>query len=170
MFYKPERDSNGKPYYVPIVVKNKDYLIGYIQGIRDGKDFMTDILNYLNIDLDVNSIKTDFILDSTRFNDILSNGKRENEMSEEELKEYFYDMIENVVSNTFYENSENNIESDYIFDVECTCGLGYYAWKDYNDLPDETFKCVNCGKTLIHYTGEYCHNLEYDYTGGEFDG
>jgi len=167
MKYKPKIDEDGQPYYIPIVVKNKDYLIGYIKGIEDSKDIMNDLLSYMNINADVDNM--DVMLDSTRFNDILENGKRESEMSDEELRDYFYDLIDEISRKNTDDNIENNIDDDYIFHVECSCNLGYYAWKDYDSIPDENFKCVNCGKVLIHYTGNYCHNYEYDYNGGKYD-
>ena len=167
MKYKPVKDVNGIPYYVPIVVKNKDYLIGYIRGLETGKDIMSDVLSYMNIDTDFGSM--DVVLDSSRFNDILENGKRESNMSDDELRDYFYELIEEITDKTNDDNSENNIVDDSVFHVECTCNIGYYAWNDYDTIPDETFKCVNCGKTLIHYTDNYCHSYEYDYDGGQSD-
>lgn len=32
MYYTPPKDENGNPYYVLIVAKNKDYLLGYLKG------------------------------------------------------------------------------------------------------------------------------------------
>ncbi len=160
MKYKPPVDDNGKPYYVPIVSKNKDTLVGYLHALETSKCLMSDVLKSIGIEIDLEPMEA--ILDSTRFNDILINGKRESEMSLDELKEYMYSIVEEVTKKLDNDNPENNILSDNILDVECDCVVGYYAWTDYDIIPDENFVCTNCGKVLIHYTGEYDHEYEYE--------
>lgn len=162
MYYNPP-EENGNPYYVPIVAKNKDLLIGYLRGINDGKILITEALESVNIDIDFGPV--DVILDSTRFNDILEDGRRESELSRDELAKYINDTVEILTNKMLGDNSENNIKRENVLDVECSCGLGYYAWRTYDDIPEESFKCTNCGKVLIDYCGKYDH--EYDFQEGE---
>ena len=162
MYYKAPT-QNGTPYYVPIVAKNKEFLIGYLCGIGDGKNLIEDAMKSIKIDLDLGPVDT--LLDSTRFNDILENGKRESEMSEKELRKYIYDIVEDITARMDDENSENNIENDNVLEVECTCGIGYYAWRSFEKIPEESFKCTNCGKVLIDYTGHY--GYEYEFQEGD---
>ena len=166
MHYNPP-EENGTPYYVPIVAKNKDFLIGYLRGISDGKNLISDALESVNIDIDFGPV--DAILDSTRFNDILEDGRRESELSEEELKKYIYDTVEQLTTKMLGDNSENNIENDNVLEVECTCNVGYYAWRELDDIPEESFRCTNCGKVLIDYCGRYDHEYEFQEGGTNND-
>jgi len=151
---------NGTPYYVPIVAKNKEFLIGYLHGTYDLKDLFSDVLESIRIDIDLGRV--DVLLDSTRFNDVLENGKRESQMTPKELKNYIYDIVEDVTNKMDDDNIENNIESENVLEVECSCNLGYYAWKTYESIPEESFKCTNCGKVLIDYCGHYSYEYEFD--------
>lgn len=163
MKYSPPKDENGTPYYVPIVAKNRDTLIGYIRGIADGKDIMTDVLESIDIKLDLGPM--DVVLDSTRFNDLLQNGKYESDMKDEELQSYIYDIVGELTDKMTDDNSENNIKSENVLAIECVCDLGYYAWDSLDKIPHETFKCGECGKVLIHYSGDF--DYDYDYHEGD---
>ena len=165
MRYNPPKDDIGNEYYVPIVAKNKDFLIGYLRGISDSRDIMADVLESINIKLDLGPIEA--VLDSTRFNDILQNGKHESEMTDNELEEYIYGIVEELTDKIIDTNSENNIDTKNVLNVECVCDLGYYAWREYNDIPEENFKCANCGRILIDYTDEYDYEYGYEYPKGE---
>ena len=162
MHYNAPKENNV-PYFVPIVAKNKEFLVGYLYGIKDGKSIIHDALKSINIDLDLGPV--DVILDSTRFNDMLANGKRESEMSHKELQKYIEDIVDDVTRKITDDNVENNIESENILEVECVCGIGYYAWRTYESLPEESFKCTNCGKVLIDYCGHY--EYEYEFQEGD---
>ena len=163
MIYNPPKDENGTPYYVPIVAKNKDFLVGYLRGIADGKDIMKDVLESIDIKLDLGPM--DVVLDSTRFNDLLQNGKYESDMKDEDLQKYIYDIVGELTEKMTDDNSENNIKSENVLAVECVCDLGYYAWDSYDNIPEETLKCGECGKVLIHYSGDY--DYDYDYHEGD---
>ena len=164
MRYSPPVDEDGNPYYVPIVAKNRDFLMGYIRGLDMSKDMIKDVLAAIKINVDLGPI--DVLLDSTRFNDILANGKYESEMTINEKKEYIFNIVEEVTTKLTYDNSENNISDDDALKVECSCGLGFYSWKDPVDIPKTNFCCHNCGKILIHYTGIY--DGEYEYYEGRY--
>ncbi len=164
MQYKAPTE-HGTPYYVPIVAKNKDFLVGYLYGSNDGKDLIKDVLASMHMDVDLGPM--DVILDSTRFNDILENGKRESQMNEKELKNYIYDIVDNITRKLDNKNVENNIESTSVLEIECSCNLGFYAWESYDNIPEESFKCTNCGKVLIDYCGNYGH--EYTFQEGDIN-
>lgn len=163
MKYNPPKDSNGNPYYIPVVTKNRDYLLGYLFGIETVKDLMSDVMDAADLDIDLGPI--DVILDSTRYNNILEGGKRESDMSDSELKEYILNIVENVTARLNSESEENGIKSTDVLTLECSCGFGYYSWKTYSDIPTETYKCSNCGKVIIDYTDIDDYKFEYD--GGE---
>lgn len=158
MKYEAPRDTDGNPYYVPIVAKNKDFLVGYISGLATAKDMIKDVLESINIDVDLGPI--DVLLDSTRFNDILENGRYESEMTDAEKKDYIFNIVESVSHKLVYKNSENFVDNSEL-KVECSCGLGFYSWEHAVDSPQQNFACHNCGKILIHYTGIYDSDYEY---------
>ena len=159
MRYEAPVDIDGNPYYVPVVAKNKDFLMGYLRGLDTAKDMIKDVLASININVDLGSI--DVLLDSTRFNDILENGKYESEMTEAERKSYIFDIVEEVTTKLTYDNPENNVFDNAPLKLECSCGLGFYSWDVVEDIPKTSFSCHNCGKILIHYTGIYDGDYEY---------
>lgn len=162
MIYKAPK-INNKVYWIPIVVKNKDYLMGYIIGSRTVENIIVDSLNNAGI-MNLDNLDLDLCLDSSRFNDVLENDKRESELSKNEIKEYY----EKLVLKKFnkFENShpDNNINlfDDYFLTVECPCNLGVYSFKTLEDIPDKRFKCIECGRILIDYTGHDDYEYEFD--------
>ena len=163
MKYNAPLDNNGKPYYIPVVAKNRDYLVGYLDGLDITKKMITEIMEQLNIEIDMGPI--DVILDSTRFNDVLDNGKRESETTDDELKDYINEMVEDITVRMSSKNQENNIESKNILDLECSCGYGFYSWDSNVGIPHDSVQCANCGKYLIHYTNN--DDYVYEYDGGK---
>ena len=163
MKYIPPKDEHGTPYYVPIVAKNKDFLLGYLHGLETAQEVIEDVMGSIDVKVDLGPV--DVILDSTRFNDILENGKRESEMTENELKSYFFDIMEEITTKLTEQNSENDVFNDVVLKVECSCGFGFNSWEDLSDIPETNFLCQNCGKVLIHYTN--VNEYEYEYDEGE---
>jgi hypothetical protein len=159
MKYDAPKDIDGHPYYVPVVTKNRDYLMGYISGLDTAKDMIKDVLASININVDLGAI--DVLLDSTRFNDILENGRYESEMTDKEKKDYIFDIVEEVTEKLKHSSTENNVLDDAKLRVECSCGLGFYFWDEVTDIPKSNFSCHNCGKILIHYTGIYDGDFKY---------
>lgn len=141
---------NNKPYWVPIVVKNRDYLIGYLKGIKLIENILSDSLKVVGLNLNLDII--DLFLDSSRFNDILEDGRRESELNENEKKAILIDIIKNKTHKLNNFHVENETEYDDLLNIDCKCGLGYYSWKEEFDIPIENFKCSICGKLLIEYT------------------
>ena len=80
------------------------------------------------------------------------------------MRDYIYTVVESVTNQIDSNNVENNVGYDHVLSVECTCGLGYYSWDSIVDIPENSVKCGNCGKYIIHYTG--LDDYIYEYDGG----
>jgi len=161
MIYKAMIDN--KPYWVPIVVKNKDFLVGYIKGFNLIKEIIEDSARKLDMNLNFGDIE--LCLDSSRFNDITEDGRYERDLSRNELEEYYKSAIQKKINRISIEHPENggNVFNDNVLTVECNCGLGIYSYKHYDDIPDKPVNCQVCGKKIIDYT-------QYDDSEFEFDG
>lgn len=152
---------NGKPYWVPIVVKNRDFLIGYIRGGIDREFLFKDVMKSHGID--VENAGEDVFLDSSRFNDVLENGKRESELSDAELNAYYEEMVKEKIQKMEDHHPDNeHVFDDCFLTIECQCGLGYYSFKEENDIPKEKFVCAQCQRILIDYTGHDDEDYEFD--------
>lgn len=154
---------NDKPYYVPIVVKNKDYLIGYIHAMTLFKSIIKKSLNQIGLDIDLDCF--DNCLDSTRFNDIMANDKRIVDFTDEEYIEYLKDMIERKKEKITSNHPDNKVDDVSLLRIDCTCGLGFYSFNKIEDIPDKSFRCNVCGRIILDYTNHY--DTEYEYDGGE---
>jgi len=152
--------KNSKPYWIPIVCKNKDYLVGYLNGVGLIEFTFTDVFKQLEIDFNFKNL--DLFLDSSRFNDVMEDGRREHEIDEDEKKQIFIDIFKNKLDSISNNHIENNTNYDDILRIECPCGFGYYAWKEFKDIPAEQFKCAECNRVLIDYTGNNDYNYEFD--------
>ena len=163
IYNAPTKDNI--PQWVPIVVKNKDFLIGYIKGKLLFEDLLSDILNANDINIEFGSI--DLCLDSTRFNDVLENGKRESEMSSKELKEYIDDMVKQRVDylNNKHPDNGENVFGEYFLRLDCVCNLGTYIFETEDDVPENNLCCEFCQRVLIDYTG--IDDDDFDYDGEE---
>lgn len=161
MIYKAPTIDN-KVYWVPIVAKNRDYLMGYIKGCQNVEDIILDSLN--NAGMDLKGLHIDLCLDSSRFNDVLENGLRESDLSREEINRYYEKLIKQKFERVTEKHPENEagILDAYFLTVECPCGLGIYSFQR-NEIPDKQFKCAECGRIIIDYTGH--DDFEYDFDG-----
>jgi len=155
LFYKSPKDYYGKPYWVPIVVKNKDTLIGFLNG-------MYIVTDQLGVDPD------SFLaaLSSERFNDTLRDGRSGSKITDGDFKEYIKEMviddIEKTVLRESHEGCSPLILSEYFLGVSCSCG-NFYGYKDPKDIPDESIKCGVCNKLVIDYLD--CDEDQYAYDG-----
>jgi hypothetical protein len=154
MMYSAPLDENGKPYWVPVVVKNKEYLYGFL----DSMVYSTQLA-----DLDYNVLL--FTLSSDRFNDVLPTGERMSSMTDERFKEHvkgllIHDAEHEILKKDNAEFSED-ILGDYYLPLNCTCG-NFHGFLTPYDLPDEQFKCDLCGKVLIEYTNMNDEDFLYD--------
>jgi len=162
MRYKAPKFDN-KAQWVPIVVKDKDWLIGYVAGIQMIESLVLDTLAENGVEIDLRGI--DLCLDSSRFNDILENGRRESECTQSEMKKYYSDMVEEKMTMIKESHPDNDVSvfDDCFLEVECGCGLGVYVFKTPHEIPDKRFKCQVCGRTIIDYT--YHDDEEFDFDG-----
>lgn len=155
--YEAPLDENGKPYWVPVVVKNRDYLIGHI----DSSLLSTDV-STLNPQIFKASLSSD------RFNDILQNGKRAGKISKSELKEHIKELIINddavdgLRAGSYSEFSSDAL-SEYFFDIECTCG-NYIAFNNALEIPSDNLSCDMCERIMLEYTGHDDDDYIYDGT------
>jgi hypothetical protein len=154
--------KNGKRYWVPVVCKNKDHLVGYLEGMRLMEDLILDSLVQAGIDIDVSAME--LFLDSGRFNDILKDGRRESELTDIDKKMLIKDLVETKTARMNEVHMENDIEDDIsVLNVECTCGYGFYSWNSLDELPNDIQVCQQCGRIIIDYTGY--DDSEFDYDG-----
>jgi len=161
MHYKPPK-VNNRSQWVPIVVKNKDWLVGYISGINLIETLVINSLEENGININLRGL--DLCLDSSRFNDIMENGKRESSCTAKEIKNYYKKIIQEKIDMVEEEHPENNdkVFSDCFLEVECVCGLGVYTFKSANEIPNHPLKCQICGRIIIDYTDHDDDEFEYD--------
>jgi len=164
LIYPAPLDENGNPYYVPIVVKNKDTLVGYLDGVAYTQMISDMIFKSLKIPISINGF--DLNLDSSKFNDVLPDGTRAGDLSDSELKNIINSKIKDKQDfedsrNTNPENNENILDPTFL-SIDCTnCG-GYYAFKTVDEIPKENFSCGICGRVLIQYTNLDDSEYKYD--------
>ena len=133
-----------REYYVPVVVKSRDYLCGFI----DNLNLLSDVVSF-----------DPSILDSSRFTEYLYDDQKRSEVTLEELKEI---TSRHKESFEVKENeNEKSSEKDY-FNVSCSCG-NFYSFKHPIELPEHNLKCGICEKLLVDYTG--VDDYRYDYSG-----
>lgn len=60
------------------------------------------------------------------------------------------------------EHPDNDIDNDDILNVDCPCGLGFYSFKEIENVPDKQFKCSVCGRVIIDYTDHFDSEFEFD--------
>lgn len=160
MRYKPPK-TEEKEQWVPIVVKNKDWLVGYVSGIQMIESIISSTIEENGMEIDFRGL--DLCLDSSRFNDIMENGKRESECTKNEIKNYFKRIINEKVDMIKENHPDNgNVFDNCFLEVECICGLGIYSFKTPKEIPDKQFKCSICGKVVIDYTDTNDEDFEYD--------
>lgn len=138
-----------RPDFVPLVVKNRDFLIGYLDAL---------------FGFELGDAKTDAILkhSSVKFTDILPDGQRRRNMLVEDIITAMIDyrMKMNVVEDP-ESYSELTEEDEYFLELNCQCG-NYVAFKTEADVPHHTHKCDLCGKILIDYTHSDDKDFAYD--------
>jgi hypothetical protein len=133
-----------KDYYVPVVVKNRDYLIGFLDAVSAISDEM----------------EVDFTaLDSMRLTDVLPDGRRRRDLDPIAIMESIVSNTEGTVVETTME-----LQEQPYFEVHCNCG-NYIKFDSPHELPTVTRKCELCNKVLIDYTGH--DQDDYDYDGDE---
>lgn len=142
--------------YVPIVAKNKDYLVGFL-----------DALFVLSPIVQVDST----LLDSMRYTDYLPNNQRRVDLEEDEIAEILSEHkkslhvkengIEKEVEELHNITEEDVLDYKYL-EVHCTCG-NYYSFESAKNIPEHSMDCDLCGRRLIDYTD--IDEREFEYRG-----
>jgi ribosomal protein S27E len=168
--YVPKTRKREKPYFVPIVAKNKDELIGYLKGFYD---FQEMVIKYGSEEIPIDFITLRPLLNSTRFNDVLPNGKMLSVMSEREKDDYAFKEAQKNINRLKYDDNDINIlNSEFVLDIECPHCDNYIAFRYFDDIPKKKMKCPECGKILLDYThvdDDKIDYIELGPTGGELD-
>lgn len=138
-------------YYVPVAVKSRDYLVGFL-----------DALDALAI-----VVQVDFeALSSQRFNDYLPNDQRRRDLTDEQilevLKEYEEGRCVKEVGVEKKVDVDGDEDEEYnYFEINCSCG-NYHSFTHSDEIPKVDLKCELCGKTLIEYLGKDDDEIDYD--------
>lgn len=147
-YRNPIDEKTMLPYHVPCVAKNKDALVYITMGIIAGAN---QICNKLDVDFE-GSI--DLGLSSFRYNDILPDGKRMSELTDDDYNRMKSDMVS--LKQTHPENGIGSLNNHFLT-LTCSCG-NYYAFHKPEEIPDDIFFCGLCDRVLIDYTDtdEWC--------------
>lgn len=136
-----------RTYFVPIVVKNRDYLIGFLNALDN---------------FNIGESKIDILLSqsSAKFNDILPGGFRRRNISIENQIEIMIDyrMKMSVLENPDEEQFEKD---DEYLELNCECG-NYMSFASAENIPSHSVVCDVCGKHLIDYTNRNDSDYIYD--------
>jgi len=163
MLYKYEnpKDNNGVSYWVPIVVKDKQYLVGFLDGVAMTAEQLSSefnsVLENMECEIEIDSFRFDYSamgLNSERFTKLLPNGQRCDNFTEEDFIELAEKESEKFIDRVESDNPENeNGILDSFLNLDCpTCGM-FYSWDDAKTIPDEDFHCTICDRKLIQYIG-----------------
>lgn len=154
--YEPPVNYEGHPYWIPIVMKNKDQLVGFLNSIY----MITE-----QVGLDAESFFS--ALSSERFNDVLRDGRRGSDLTDASFKEYVKELMtedmKKMDMRDEHEGCSPLILMDYYLSVSCTCG-NFYGFKEVTDIPSHSMRCDMCNRTLIDYTGKDDDEIAYDGT------
>lgn len=151
--YTPPEDKDGNKYWVPIVVKNKDVLYGFAEGVNVGLDLCESAVTYT----------PSMILSSERFVDYTEDGRRLHKMDDDELHTYVTKLLQAGLDKAESKNEEDHCIDlyDYVFHVSCQCG-NFFGWKDSNSLPEEDLHCEICDRKVIEYIDIHDADLMYE--------
>lgn len=156
-FFNTPLNEKGEPYWIPIVVKDKSYLLGFINSYR----FITELY-----DIDIRDVQ--IAISSDRFNDVLTDGSRIHKLTREELKKKLKEMYFDKNKEIHPENDTNILEQYYL-SVSCvSCGM-FHGFKEEDEIPEDDFKCSLCGNTLISYVHEYDEYFDFDGDSGDVE-
>lgn len=153
-FYSAPKDEKGNPIWIPLVIKNKDALIGFIDGVN-----ITDSI----YDVDRDSIF--YSLSSERFNDTTQSGKRMRDMTGAEFTKHAQSLIQNGFDRAAAMSADNCGLDDFILTISCSCG-NFVGFSDTDSLPEKGMNCDLCGKVMIQYTNENDDAFVYDGISG----
>ena len=153
-FYDAPKDNKGNPVWVPLVIKNRDALIGFIDGVN-----ITDSI--YNVDRD----SIFYSLSSERFNDITQSGKRLRDMNSAEFVKHAESLIQNGFDRAEAMSADDCDLNDFVLTVSCSCG-NFVGFGGDDSLPENDMHCDLCGRVLIQYTNENDGAFVYDGISG----
>lgn len=139
----------SRDYFVPVVVKNRDYLVGFLTALDA---------------FSLGSSKIDMVLSesSAKFNDVLPGGLRRRNISLEDQIGIMIDYRMKMSAVEDFENLEElEAREDKFLEINCECG-NYYSFDSDEQIPSSSLKCDICGKHLIDYTNRNDADFEYD--------
>lgn len=155
-YFNAPLNKEGREYWIPVVVKNKSYLLGFIEAFATISEIH-----------DISISDTEIALSSDRFNDILMDGSRIQNLSRNQLKE----KIKKIILSTKEEHEENSedILKDYLLSVSCpNCGM-FYGFKTENEIPEKDFQCNICDNMVIIYTNVNDDYFDFDGKSGDIE-
>jgi len=145
-------NKDGNEYWIPIAVKNRDTLVGFLEAFKHFCAFY-DIPSSTDVNV---------IISSDRFNDIFPDDTRMRNHTREQLKEKILKMIDAEQERSENEENDDYILEDNILNLDCNdCGM-FYPFKTSLEIPEENCDCQICGRRLIHYTNLDAEQVEYD--------
>jgi len=156
-YFNAPLNKEGKLYWIPIVVKNKSYLLGFINAYHLVSE-MYDI-----------SIQDMYIaISSDRFNDVLTDGSRIHNLTRKEFKTKLKKMYFSP-NNEKHPENDSDILNQYFLSVSCVgCGM-FYGFKEENDVPEKDLICDVCGNTLISYIHDDDDYFDFDGDAGDVE-
>ncbi len=149
--------KDGKIQHVPVAIKNKDVLVGYLENFTNVLAAMVDLVEEPDEDFLINIAPH---IDSSRFNGYVDDGVDGNKMSDEEFDDFRRTQVRNII-NASKEHPENHFDDadDYFFEIDCTCG-NRACFKTIKEIPEKDFNCDICDRVLIQYLGVYDYEVE----------
>lgn len=157
MKYKPVMMKDGRIQHVPIVVKNKDVLIGYLRAFGDFLEGVGELLDLNNEEI-LSRITP--IMDSSRFNNYIDDGVDASNFTEEQFEEFKKEKLEIVQGNPHPENDKVDLDVGF-FSMDCNCG-NFVVFKTIKEIPNVNFQCDICDRTLIQYIHVDDEEVEVD--------
>lgn len=150
-YISPE-DKDGNHYWVPIVIKNKDTLVGFSEGANL-------LLSMYESDIPYSA---SMALSSERFIDYTVDGTRLVDKTDEELEEYITEILTQSIDKVNSEHVDDNtdITEEYFFHMSCTCG-NFFGYRVPHDIPETNIDCEICGKRVLEYIHHDDEELVY---------
>lgn len=155
--FNPPLNKDGKPYWIPIVVRDKSYLLGFINAYR-----------FIEKMCEIEIQDVDIVTSSDRFNDILTDGTRIHTLTREKLKLKLKELFFKSHEEKHPENNTTALEQYYLY-VSCVnCGM-FYGFKKEHDVPEHDLKCDVCDNVLISYINESDDYFDFDGDPGDIE-
>jgi len=156
-YFNSPLNKDNKPYWIPIVVRNKSFLLGFINAYH--------VINEMH-DIEMNGMEVS--LSSDRFNDILMDGSRMQNLTRSQLKNKLKEMYFKTHTTKHQENS-GNILDEYYMSLNCiNCGM-FYGFHNETEVPENDFKCDVCDNVLISYINEDDDYFDFEGDIGDVD-